>query len=334
MTTEKPVEGRAKGGKARASKMTAEQRKASAMKAVEAKKHKAKLPKVTHEGELKILDVVIPCYVLDTGERVLSQRGISSAFTGSHGGSAGKSSGAQKLPRFLAKASIKPFINKDLMARIDALIEFQPKSGRSAFGYEASLLPEICEVILDSGRANGETDSASYIVAETLIRGFARVGITALIDEATGYQKDRARDALAQILEAYVTKELQPWVRTFDPDYYEHMFRLRGLPYPPEKISYRPVYFGHLTNDVVYSRLAPGVLAALKEEAKKENKKGSKLFQHLTAGFGRQELLKHLGMVVGLMKLSKDWPDFMQKLNTVASRYNESLSLDLDEPDR
>jgi hypothetical protein len=169
---------------------------------------------------------------------------------------------------------------------------------------------------------------------EVLLRGFARIGIIALVDEATGYQKDRARDALAKILEAYVTKELQPWVRTFDPDYYEQMFRLRGLPYPPEKVTYRPAYFGHLTNDIVYSRLAPGVLSALKDEARKDEKKGTKLFQHLTAGYGRQELLKHLGMVVGLMKISTDWKDFMQKINRVATRYNETMSLDLEEPDR
>ena len=71
-----------------------------------------------------------------------------------------------------------------------------------------------------------------------------------------------------------------------------------------------------------------------KNSSKKEEKKGTKLFQHLTAGFGRQELLKHLGMTVGLMKLSTDWKDFMQKINVVSPRYNESLSLDLDEPDR
>jgi hypothetical protein len=111
------------------------------------------------------------------------------------------------------------------------------------------------------------------------------------------------------------------------------MFRLRNLPYPPIKAQYRPSYFGYLTNDIIYRRLAPGVLTALKEEVKKELKK-TKLFQHLTAGYGRQELLKHLGMVVGLMKISKDWPDFMRKMNVVSPKYGESLALDLDEKDR
>jgi hypothetical protein len=50
---------------------------------------------------------------------------------------------------------------------------------------------------------------------EVLVRGFARVGIIALVDEATGFQRDRATNALAKILEKFIASELQPWVRTF-----------------------------------------------------------------------------------------------------------------------
>ena len=51
--------------------------------------------------------------------------------------------------------------------------------------------------------------------AEILVRGFARIGIIALVDEATGYQRDREKDALAKILQAWVAKEIQAWVQTF-----------------------------------------------------------------------------------------------------------------------
>lgn len=44
--------------------------------------------------------------------------------------------------------------------------------------------------------------------SEILVRGFARVSIIALVDEATGYQRDRAKNALAAILEAFIAKEL------------------------------------------------------------------------------------------------------------------------------
>lgn len=331
--------GKAKGGKALAAKLTAEQKTAKAMKMVEAKSARKAMPRVTHEGVIKLVGVEIPCYVLSNGDRVLSQRGISEAFTGSRGGGGVVTgeNGTQKTPRFLARKAIQPFVSKDLTARLNSPIEFLPKAGRSAFGYVDSLLPEICEVVIDSCRANGLADSQQYKVADTLIRGFARVGIAALIDEATGYQKDRARDALAQILEAYVAKELQPYIRTFDPEYYENMFRLRGLKYPPDstvvKPQYRPQYFGKLTNEVVYKRLAPGILEALKEESKKETKK-THLHRFLTAGYGKIELVKHLARITMLMEQSQDWQMFMEKLNKKFPRYGDTLPLDLEENDR
>jgi hypothetical protein len=328
------VTGRAKGGKAKNAKMTPEQRKEQGRKMAEAKKEKARLIKATHEGVLRIGAVELPCSVLENGMRVLSMSRINEAFTGTRGGGAPDKDGAQNLPRFLNNSSVKPFINNDLMARIILPAEYAPlHGGRSAFGYEATLLPEICEVILDANHAGKLKNQGQAKVAETLLRGFARVGIIALIDEATGYQRDRARDALAKILEAYVAKELQPYVRTFEPVFYENMFRLRGLPYPPEKVSYRPSYFGHLTNDIVYSRLAPGVLRALKDEAKKEDK-NMHLHRFLTPGYGKLELIKHLAMVVAYMRESKSWKDFVAKMNKYAPRFNETIPLNLDEDDR
>ena len=100
--------------------------------------------------------------------------------------------------------------------------------------------------------------------ADVLMRGLAHVGIIALVDEATGYQDLRARNALALILEQFIAKELQAWVRTFPDDYYRGMFQLRGLQFPEDNVK-RPQYFGMLTNDVVYARLAPGILDELKK---------------------------------------------------------------------
>jgi hypothetical protein len=77
---------------------------------------------------------------------------------------------------------------------------------------------------------------------EILVRGFARVGIIALVDEATGFQRDRAKDALAHILEAFIAKELRPWLPTFPPDFYQEMFRLRGMDYSSDTVQ-RPRYF-------------------------------------------------------------------------------------------
>lgn len=330
------VKGKAKGGKAAAAGMTKEQRTERALKAVAAREAKKELPLATHgsaDHPLRIGDIEIPCYVLADGRRVLAQRGLQSGIGLSEGG--GKD-GARKIPALMARLAEKGLDIKDLAARASSPIRFiPPHGGNPADGYEATLLPDICAVLIAADQV-GKLDVRLKRLAQRaaiLQHGFATLGIVALVDEATGYQKDRARDALAKILEAFVAKELQPWVKTFDSNYYEQMFRLRGLPYPPETNNLRPQYFGKLTNDIVYRRLAPGVLDALKEEAKKAEKK-SRLHQHLTAGYGRQELLKHLGAVMMLMKLSKTWADFVQKLNTVAPRYGDTIPMDLEEADR
>ena len=323
--------GKAIGGVTKNASMTVQQRKDLSLKMVEAKRARANMPKVTHEGILKILDIELPCYVLSTGQRVLSQRGISEAFTGNRGGGmvGGGEDGAQKSPRFLARKDIKPFINNDLMARINSSIEFLPKAGRSAFGYDSALLPEICEVILDSSRANKKTDSTECRTAELLIRGFARVGIAALIDEATGYQKEREKDALAKILEAFVAKELQPYLKTFPTDYYEQLFRLYGYSYPPtdKRPQWRPAFFGHITNDVVYNRLAPELLPELKKAASKAERK-SKLHQWLTGDLGHPKLREHLASIVSILKLSKSPEEFKANVNLIHPRIGDTGQLD------
>ncbi|WP_414486332.1 P63C domain-containing protein [Stenotrophomonas maltophilia] len=323
--------GKAAGGKARAAALSPDRRRQIAKQGAAAKKEAANLPKATHgsaDRPLRIGEVEIPCYVLEDGTRVLSQRGLVSGIGMSLGSS--RSGDARHIVLFESEA-MKSHVSSDLLAMLRNPIKFRPPhGGATAFGYPATILADVCEAVL-SARVFGDLPPRLAHIAEQceiLVRGFARVGVIALVDEATGYQKERARDALAQILEAFVAKELQPYVKTFPADYYEHMFRLRGLPYPPEKAQYKPQYFGVLTNDIVYKRLAPGLLSELKSQAAKDDKKG-KLHQRLTSSIGHPKLREHLASVVTVMKLSRDYEDFTAKLDIVHPRYQETMALDL-----
>jgi hypothetical protein len=201
-------------------------------------------------------------------------------------------------------------------------------NGGKAWGYRADLLPKVCAVYLKARDKKQLLDSQEpvAIACDILVRGLAQVGIIALVDEATGYQRDRAADALAKILEAFIAKELQPWVKTFPPDYYEQLFRLRGLDYPQYTVK-RPQYFGLLTNDIVYKRLAPGVLAELRKVVPRneDGRPTAKYFQKLATNVGYPKLREHLGSVVTLMKLSGDYRDFMEKLNRIHPAYGQML---------
>lgn len=328
--------GKAKGGAARASSMSAERRSEIARNAALAKAEIANLQRATHgsaDHPLKIGEIEIPCYVLEDGTRILSQRGVMSGVGITRGSSHG---GGDRLSAMMESSALSGFASPDVLLAIKHPVKFVHSSGGGvAYGYPATILAEICDAILAARKAGTLPARQNKIAdqAELLVRGFARVGIIALVDEATGYQKDRAKDALAQILEAFVAKELQPYVRTFPADYYEHLFRLRGLPYPPENAKYRPQYFGVLTNDIVYKRLAPGLLAELKKENAKDAKKG-RLHQRLTTDTGHPKLREHLASAVTIMKLSKAYPDFIEKMNLIHPRYGDSLSLELEDADK
>jgi len=322
--------GRGKGGAARAAKLSPERRKAISQKGVDAKKERASLPKATHgssDKPLRIGDIEIPCYVLEDGTRVLSQRGL---ITGIGMSSGSTRSGDARHVAFFDQEAIKPFLVNDLAVMLKEPIRFvPPHGGKPAFGYPATILADICESVL-AARQGGALAANNTIAkqCEVLVRGFARVGIIALVDEATGYQKDRARDALAKILEAFVAKELQPWVKKFPAEFYEEMFRLRGLPFDGASVK-RPAYFGHLTNDVVYRRLAPGVWKELKAKAKKnqDGRPTHQLHRLLTPDVGDPRLKDLLTKVVTVMQLSDRWGDFKVKLDRVAPAYDETLQL-------
>ena len=123
-----------------------------------------------------------------------------------------------ELYQFATGKNILPYASSDLISRMDNPIRFRaPTGGSVATGYEAEILTDICDAVLAAREAGALRADQLHIArqCEILVRGFARVGIIALVDEATGFQRDRTKDALARILEAFVAKELQPWVKNF-----------------------------------------------------------------------------------------------------------------------
>jgi hypothetical protein len=286
-----------------------------------------KILRATHSGPLKIGSVEIPSYVLEDGTRVLSIRGISTAFTGKHGGGVG----VHKMPRFLHAKGVKSLISQDLMARILSPIEFNPGKGRSAFGCEATLLPEICEVILDADKAGDLKDRSQAAIADTLMRGFARIGIIALVDEATGYQEVRDRMALAAILDRYLRKEAAKWAKKFPDDFYKEMFRLRGWAYDPSSVK-RPSVVAKYTDDLVYKRIAPGLLQRLQALNPKDDKgrRKRKHFQWMTEDIGDPALTQHIHALVVLMRSANEWDGFYRSVQRALPKQNETDWLVLD----
>ncbi|SFF17042.1 P63C domain-containing protein [Methylobacterium sp. yr596] len=308
-----------KGGKARAAKLSSQERSAIASAAAAARwakeqPERADLPKAAYGSDdrpVKIGPMEIPCFVLEDERRVLTAGGFQSALTIAQGGSMKK--GMSRLALFIDGKLIKPFVPNDLVDRVQNPIFFITPSGKLAYGYEASLLVKLCDAVL-AARAAGVLQAQQKQIAyqcELIMRGLALVGIDALVDEATGFQEFRKRDALHRILEAYIAPELMKWTKRFPDSFYEEMFRLHGWPYDPESVA-RPGVVGKFTNTYIYDQLPPGVMDELRAMNPKNasGHRKARLHQGLTYDVGNSHLEKQIASTTTIMRIADDWPSF------------------------
>ncbi|MCZ8535252.1 P63C domain-containing protein [Psychrobacillus psychrodurans] len=191
------------------------------------------------------------------------------------------------------------------------------------------MIPLLCDIYL-SARVDGILTNQQQklaIASEIIVRSLSKLGIVALVNEATGYQVDRDRDELQKLLSKYIAKELLPWTKRFPDEFYQEMFRLRGWDYPTPS-SQRPGIVGYYTNKFVYEHLPAGV----KEELQKSNpivspgRRKWKHHQFLTQEIGNVHLEKHLIKVTTLMQASNTWEEFERTFNRVF-KVEEQLTL-------
>lgn len=275
--------------------------------------------------------VEIPCYVLNDRRRVLVQRGLQMSIGMS---TSGGSEGAQRLALFIEGLAKKGVNCNDLALRIRSPVLFRPNVGGRAYGYEATIINDICDAVLEARRikALAPQQKRFALQCEALLSDLARRGIIALVDEATGYDRIKTRESIEQILEKFVAKILQPYVRTFPEEYYQHIYRLNNWPYNPDS-SKRPGIVGHWTNDIVYARLAPAVLEELQKQIPRDEKGRlkNKLFQMLTSDVGHPKLKEHFRDVLTLMRAARTWKEFYFILNRSLPRFTDTLELPFDD---
>ena len=328
-------ENKVAAGLARANSLSPERRSEIARAAAAAKWGTLRTA-ISREGIVEVQGVKLQAYVLDDETRVLARASFVRAI-----GRTGKVKGGRRfdeefqIPVFLTAENLKPYFTRDL--EVNSKPIFFTDGDTKMIGYRAELLPDVCDIFADAERAGVLRKNQEHIAkaCRVLSRGLTRVGIIGLIDEATGYQRERAADALARILEEFIAKELQPWVKTFPSKFYDNMFRLRGLHFPRDTVK-RPQYFGHLTNDVIYKRLAPGILDELRKVTPKlpSGRRKHPYTRRLTEELGHPKLREHLEVVMALQVISDTYEEFIRNLDKVKPRYGETMMLPIEEPDR
>ncbi len=167
-------------------------------------------------GPLKILDIEIDCYVLEDGTPIMSSGKITKAI-----GKQWRGHSRSEYPIFLGAKNLTPFISDELIEMLNPIII---KDGNKHIkGYNAEILPLVADVYLKARDASDVLFDSQQGIAkrcEIIVRSFARIGVRALVYEATGFEKLKHPEALRMLIESYLTEEENKWMKEFPDEFF------------------------------------------------------------------------------------------------------------------
>jgi len=254
-----------------------------------------KTPKVLASGYLISFNN-LPVYNLDNGQRVFRFTDMTLALRGiAHG----------KFANYLAPENIRPYIPEKLRPDMagdrtpSGITEAEDTNGQVLKTYDATDFMDICLGFIEAEKKEKLSVPQQEIVdrARAFIIASAKVGITGLIDEATGYQLIRQPNELQMKMAFFLADELRPWEKTFPNQFWAELGRLTGW----TDLKLRPKYWGKLVNEFIYEALDKDIAKYLREN-KPPKYTGQRYHQWLEANRGVKALTEHTWTVIGLAK--------------------------------
>lgn len=282
----------------------------------------AGLPKATWWGVLPIGDAELPVFVLENGQRVISRTGATGLLTDRKGGG--------NLQSYLKVAALETYLPEDLSG-LSIEFEILHVTNKKVIGFSAETFIEICRGYvraLSDGVLDTDRQREIAIKASMFLASCAKVGLIALIDEATGYQYDRAADALQVKLKAFLAEEMREWEKTFPNELWIEFGRLTNW---KGSITQRPKYWGHLVTELVYGYLDPDVLSWLKDNHP-QPRHGTNWHQWLNAQYGLQKLVQHIYTLIGIGKACYNMRELKEKMAELYGKHAVQLTLYLPPP--
>ncbi|MFZ3182512.1 MAG: P63C domain-containing protein [Methylocystis silviterrae] len=303
------------GGKARANKLPSATRTEIARNAALAR-HAGRvdpdtgLPLARSEGTLPIGDVSIDVYVLWDRRRLVAKRAMARAL-------GLKSEGGNAFLKTLSGKTIGSAIPESLWEKINNPVVFKPLVGDPAHGYEASVLIEVCDALI--GARDDLAPAQKFLArqAEIIVRAAAKIGIIALIDEATGFVEDKRKEEYRELWRDFIRDEFRQWEGAeFPDDVFDLIYKLYGLKRFNPKSTKHPKFFGKIIRKYIWVPLANSNGAILEQLDEKnpviyaDGGRRYKLFQFLSDEVGLPALKQHIWQVVGIGRSVKTKDQF------------------------
>jgi hypothetical protein len=284
--------------------------------------NKPKIPQAKYLGVLPLGEAELPVYVLDNGMRVISRTGATGLLTDRKGGG--------NIESYLNVEAMKKYVPPHLP---DLTVEFELQEvvNKRVHGYSAETFLEICRAYVRALSDSAlQTDRQRQIAVKAgmFLAACAKVGLIALIDEATGYQYDRAADALKVKLKAFLAEEMRDWEKTFPDELWQEFGRLTHW---KGSVVQRPKYWGHLVTELVYHYLDPDVCKWLKEN-KPEPQHGRNWHQWLTDQYGLRKLVQHIYTLIGVAKTCHTMRELRDKMAEMYGKAPVQITMYLPPP--
>ena len=282
----------------------------------------------THTGIVKIGDKEIPCAVLNNGKRVFIQREIVGLLTGNKKGG---------FDRYLKPTNLKPYLPDKFKERgLDQTLFGFKLDKRDAQAFESTDLIDICMMYVNAQQKGALLKNQMHLADQSLIivSAFAKTGVIAVIDEATGYikEKNRAKDELQKFLTQFMREEAARWVKRFDDSFFESIYKMRGWTW--NYTHKHPGVLGLWINDIVYQRIAPMVYVELNKKNPVDTHGYRKHKHHsfLSEEIGIPKLLNHLSAIEALARATNyNWSLFMRMVDNAFPKQYQQMSLIFEE---
>jgi P63C domain-containing protein len=302
------------GGFERARKLTDEERQEIARQGAYARwahlNDPNHIPEAKYQGLLQIGAVGLDCYVLNDRRRLFHKRGMAKAM-------GLKSTGGNAFMKTISRKGLGSEISEELWEKINNPILFKPLNGDPAHGYEAPVLIDVCDAIIQA-RNEGKLVPSQYkmaLHAEIIIRSAAKFGIVALIDEATGFIADKRKEEYRELFKEFIRNECREWSEAFPPPFFDMLYRLYGLRRVNPHSNRHPRFFAHFIRRYVYRPLANSNGAILEQREEKNpvvyinGGRRYNLHQFLEK-IGLKALDAHVWQVIGIGNASRGKTDF------------------------
>jgi hypothetical protein len=249
-------------------------------------------------------DFEIPVYVLNDRRRIVSRTGATTVL------SVGKGGG--NLESYVQVKTLEHYMPSNLQER---MIDFGIPEvvNKAVKGMTAETFLEICGAYVRAWQDGAIESDAQLAIAKRaamFLAACSKVGLIALIDEATGYQYRRAEEELQLKLRAFLLEEMRKWERTFPNELWEQFGRLTSW---KGSAHQRPKYWGKLVMELIYEYLDPDVAQWLRENAPTP-KHGQNYHEWLTSQYGLKKLIEHIWKVIGVASTCENMDELKHKM--------------------